>query len=324
MSGERLNGLIQFDPIYKQVVWGGERIAALKGIHPPFSNLGESWEISAIEGRESVVASGPFKGLSISELTRQFGTQLTGTEVDPKQPFPLLVKFIDAHADLSLQVHPTDDIARRRHSVPGKAEMWYVLEATEGAAIYNGLLPHVSRDLFIDSLKGNSVMQTVATYKSAPGQFYFLPPGTVHAIGAGNVVVEVQQTSDVTYRVYDYDRRDVNGLLRPLHIDSALESIEFNRPTPPQPAGCVCQGSQAGVVDCPHFKVDYIEVSGPFFRDVNHSTRSFSILICLDGDITVHWKGGEAKVPKGNTVLVPAVLADVTVSGEGKLLAVRV
>lgn len=320
----RLEGVISFRPIFKQVMWGGERIAALKGVQPPFPNLGESWEVSAIEGRESVVADGPLKGRSISELAAAFGTDLVGTDVDPRQPFPLLVKFIDAHSDLSLQVHPTDDLARMRHSAPGKTEMWYILEAKDGAAIYNGLQAHVSRDHFINNLEANTVMDTVSTYKSAPGQFYFLPAGTIHAIGAGNVVVEVQQTSDVTYRVYDYDRRDVNGELRPLHINQALETIEFNRPVPPKPAGEVFNGSHPGVVDCPYFKVDYLELEGGTPQSINHTERSFSIVVCLDGEITIAWDGGEATVTKGHTVLVPAVLKGVTARGKCKALAIRV
>lgn len=320
----RLDGVIRFRPIFKQVMWGGERIAALKGVQPPFSNLGESWEVSAIEGRESIVAEGPFKGLPITALAKAFGTDFTGTDVNPSQPFPLLVKFIDAHSDLSLQVHPTDDVARVRHSAPGKTEMWYILEAKENAAIYNGLQAHVSRDHFINNLEANTVMETVSTYKSAPGQFYFLPAGTLHAIGAGNVVVEVQQTSDVTYRVYDYDRLDVNGELRPLHIEQALETIDFNRHMPPKPAGTIFNGTQQGVVDCPYFKVDYLELTGDTPQHINHTQRSFSIVVCLDGEITLAWDGGEAKVTKGHTVLIPAILTDVTARGDCKALSIRV
>lgn len=320
----RLDGVIRFHPIFKQVMWGGERIAALKGVQPPFPNLGESWEVSAIEGRESVVADGPFKGQPISALAEAFGTDFTGTDVNPTQPFPLLVKFIDAHSDLSLQVHPTDDVARMRHSVPGKTEMWYILEAKEGAAIYNGLQAHVSRDHFVNSLESNTVMDAVSTYQSAPGQFYFLPAGTLHAIGAGNVVVEVQQTSDVTYRVYDYDRRDVNGELRPLHIEQALDAIEFNRSILPTPTGTVFNGSQFGVVDCPYFKVDYLDITDNTPQTINHTERSFSIVVCLDGEITLTWDGGEASVAKGHTVLVPAVLKNVRACGSCKALVIRV
>ena len=320
----RLDGVIRFHPIFKQVMWGGDRIAALKGVHPPFPDLGESWEVSAIPGRESVVVGGPYDGMSISELVAKFGTAFTGTDVNPEQPFPLLVKFIDAHHDLSLQVHPTDDIARKRHSAPGKTEMWYILEAAEGAMIYNGLHPYVTMDEFISHLQDGTVMDTVATYPSEIGQFYYLPAGTLHAIGAGNVVVEVQQTSDVTYRVYDYNRRDDDGCTRPLHITQALEAMNFDGGDVPAPAGTIFTGTHPGVVHCPYFKVDYIEVSGSKDYPLNHDRRSFSIVVCVEGEITLRWFGGETKIARGHTVVVPAVLTDIRVGGIGKALAIRV
>ena len=220
---------IHFAPYLKSVIWGGERIAPYKGILTDQSSIGESWELSAVPGHVSVVDRGPFAGKSLTDLIAGYKEDLVGREIYRRfgTAFPLLIKFIDARADLSVQVHPDDELAARRHHCPGKTEMWHVIETAPDAKIYVGLKDRLTPDDYERRVADNTIMDVIDAYASRPGDTFFLPAGRIHAIGAGNLLAEIQETSDITYRIYDYDRRDKDGKPRELHTAEARDAIDY-------------------------------------------------------------------------------------------------
>ena len=230
----------KFEPYLKETIWGGKQIAEYKGIKACSENIGESWEISGVKGHESIVAEGGTscedKGLTISELIQKYREKLLGEKVYEQfgTDFPLLIKFIDSRQDLSVQVHPDDKLAKERHGCQGKTEMWYIINSKPGAKIYAGLNKHITPEDYVrmtdkETIDGHSpLMDVIAAHDSHVGDIFFLPAGRLHSIGAGNLLVEIQQTSDITYRVYDFGRRDANGNTRELHIDLAKDAIDYN------------------------------------------------------------------------------------------------
>ena len=219
----------KFEPYLKSVLWGGEKIAKYKGIVTDQHNIGESWEISGVDGHESVVAEGDDKGLNLRQIIEKYKGDLVGNAVYAKygDTFPLLVKIIDAKGDLSVQVHPDDTLAKARHNSYGKTEMWYIIDAEEGAPIYAGLSKQITPEEYEKLVAENAIMDVIARHDSHAGDLFFLPAGRIHAIGAGNLLAEIQQTSDITYRVYDFDRRDANGNPRELHTEQAKDAIDY-------------------------------------------------------------------------------------------------
>lgn len=314
---------ISFIPYLKSVIWGGNKICEYKGISQPEPNIGESWEISAVPGHESVVADGVYKGRLISDLTRQFGEDLLGSRVLEKYygNFPLLIKIIDAADNLSVQVHPDDDLAAKRHNSLGKTEMWYIIGADEGARIYAGLRVAMTPDDYVRRVAEGTFAETLAVHPSAPGDVFFLPAGRVHAIGAGNLLVEIQESSDITYRIYDYDRRRADGKPRELHTELAKDAIDYkvydDYRTPRVPDDI----SDATLVECGHFKTDRLRVDGAM--DIECGGDSFTVLMCLYGEVTLEYPCGKTRMKAGATLLLPAVMTDVSLIGDATLLKVR-
>ena len=220
---------IKFTPILKSVIWGGEKIAALKHIETSRTDIGESWEISGVPGHETEVAEGQDKGLTLSQLIDKYRERLVGADVWQRfgTSFPLLVKIIDARSDLSVQVHPDDALAKERHNCAGKTEMWYILDTEPGAQIYAGICRELNPEKYAEAVASNTIMDYIQAHDSHSGDVFFLPAGRVHAIGAGNLLLEIQQTSDITYRIYDYDRRDAQGNPRELHTRLAADAIDY-------------------------------------------------------------------------------------------------
>ncbi len=323
-----LNEPLIFRPYLKSVIWGGEKIADYKNISSDQKNIGESWEISAVPGHESVVAEGPLKGLSLSELIERFGADFLGSDVmeNGGASFPLLVKIIDAKADLSVQVHPDDSLAKARHNSPGKSEMWYIIDCLPNAKIYSGLRDHLSPETYRKRIAGNSIMDVVGVHRSAPGQFYYVPAGTIHAIGAGNLLAEVQQTSDITYRVYDYDRRDAQGKPRELHTDLATDAIDYRYPNDVHPTAEIFDSTTEGAVSSPYFKTDFLNLKGGDEFLVETAGRSFAIIMVAEGDLTIHrmTDGKEFVFHSGSTVLLPASMPKTILSGPTKALLVTI
>ena len=312
---------IKFEPFLKTTIWGGEQIAAFKNIVIDRKNVGESWEISDYPGCESVAASGSDKGLKLAELIKKYKGQLVGEQVYAKfgNHFPLLVKFIDSRQNLSVQVHPNDELAMKRHNCPGKSEMWYVIKAEPGARIYTGLCKEITPERYeqmvtTETVDGYSpIMDVVATYESHQGDIYYLPAGRLHAIGAGNFVAEIQQTSDITYRVYDYGRRDANGNTRELHIEQAKDAIDYHV-YPEYRSTYDSTLLDAPLVHCPYFKVNRVVVHDAM--QIDYGVDSFVIVVCLAGDAKVNG----VEVHQGESLLVPACSNKLDIKGKATFL----
>ena len=218
-----------FKPILKKIIWGGSDICPFKGITPVQEGIGESWELSHVEGNYSVVDNGALEGKTLDELIRTYGKQLLGEKVVEQfgSIFPLLIKFIDARDNLSIQVHPDDELAKKRHNSFGKTEMWYVINAAKGAGLYSGFSKQINVDEYVKRVEDNTIMDVLQRYEVNPGDVFFLPAGRVHAIGAGCFIAEIQQTSNITYRIYDYDRKGPDGKGRELHTELAKDAIDY-------------------------------------------------------------------------------------------------
>ena len=311
----------KFEPYLKSVLWGGEKIAKYKGIVTDQHNIGESWEISGVDGHESVVAEGDDKGLNLRQIIEKYKGDLVGNAVYAKygDTFPLLVKIIDAKGDLSVQVHPDDTLAKARHNSYGKTEMWYIIDAEEGAPIYAGLSKQITPEEYEKLVAENAIMNVIARHDSHAGDLFFLPAGRIHAIGAGNLLAEIQQTSDITYRVYDFDRRDANGNPRELHTEQAKDAIDYTV-YPEYKSEYDRNGKSATpLVKCQYFDVKREIIDG--VSTIDASSDSFMIIMCLDGEATITDNlGGVTHVKKGESILVPAVITSMKAEGKATFM----
>ena len=302
----------KFEPYMKSTLWGGERIAAFKGVSSTETNIGESWELSGVPGHESVTADRGIiddvdLGLTLTQLIDKRKELLLGKKVYEKfgNKFPLLIKFIDSHQDLSIQVHPNDELAAKRHGCPGKSEMWYIIDSDPGAKIYSGLRRQITPDEYEQMAKAecgegmDAIMDVIASHESHMGDLFFLPAGRLHSIGAGNFLVEIQQTSDITYRVYDYGRRDAAGNLRELHIDQAKDAINYSVDTEYRMSYDSTK-PVSQLIECPYFVTH--RVVSPGARRVDFGVDSFVAVVCLWGEANING----VDVKKGDTILVPA------------------
>jgi mannose-6-phosphate isomerase len=314
---------LKFRPYFKPVIWGGEKIAKYKGVSIDSDCIGESWELSAVPGHESEVAEGAYAGKTITELAEEFGAELLGTKTVEKygKNFPLLIKLIDARNDLSVQVHPNDELAKVRHNCAGKTEMWYVVGCEKDANIYCGLAAPLTPEGYVEKIADNSIMEAVSAHKSAPGQFYFIPAGTIHAIGAGNLIAEIQQSSDITYRVYDYDRRDANGNPRQLHTEEAKDAIDYTFPHSVQPTAKVFASTTANAVKSDYFSVDFITGANETIEYAGNA-ETFVLFMATKGQFEITIDGATTVVKQGETILVPAAVARYTVKINGDALRV--
>lgn len=313
---------LKFRPILKSVIWGGEKIAPFKGIETDQKQIGESWEISGVKGNESVVDNGPDAGLNLTQMIDKYGADMVG-EKNYKQfgnSFPLLIKIIDAAGDLSLQVHPDDDLARKRHNSLGKTEMWYIVDTEPNAIICAGLSKEVTPDQYAAKVADNTLMDVVAHHTSHPGDVFFLPAGRIHSIGAGNLLVEVQETSDITYRIYDFGRVDAKtGKPRQLHVEEAKDAIDYTvYPTYVTTPGAPKDGVTE-LVDCKHFIVDKVTVNGA--KVIKNLTDSFTTLTCIEGNLTItDDRGNTVSLHIGESALVPAMAKEFSLSGNGTVI----
>ena len=313
--------MIKFEPLLKQTLWGGSKIIPFKHLDAQLENVGESWEISGVSGNETIVANGQYKGMSLNQLVRELKGSLVGEENYQRfgDEFPLLIKFIDACQDLSIQVHPTDEIAHRQGKSRGKTEMWYTLESAPGAQLYNGLKQQITPEQYKEMVADDTITDALARYEVKEGDVFFIPAGRIHAIGAGCFVAEIQQTSDVTYRIYDFKRKDKNGNYRELHTQLASESIDYtvldNYRTDYEPVKN--EGTQ--VVTCPYFTTAVYDLDEPMTLDYSE-LDSFVILIAVKGGGQLISEGEEMSFQMGDTVLLPATTKEVKVEGPVKFL----
>ncbi|HUH26439.1 MAG TPA: type I phosphomannose isomerase catalytic subunit, partial [Flavobacterium sp.] len=271
---------LQFQPILKERIWGGSKLQSL-GKELPNNTIGESWEISMIDNDVNLVASGSYKDLNLSELINRFPEQILGTKVYQKYgtQFPLLFKFLDAKTDLSIQLHPNDELAKKRHNSFGKTEMWYIMQADENARIILGFKQDSSSDEYLQHLEKKTLPSVLQEFYVKQGDVFFIETGTIHAIGGGILLAEIQQTSDITYRVYDWDRVDDNGNERELHIDLALEAINYQKKNPK--IDYTKNSDQSNqLVDCPFFTTNYIPLTTTY--SVAKSNECFLVYICTE------------------------------------------
>ena len=299
---------LKFTPILKSVIWGGEKIAPYKGIATKQHNIGESWELSGVAGDESVVAAGEYAGMRLPELIARFKGELVGRKVYEKHgtEFPLLIKFIDARQDLSIQVHPNDALSKARHDKNGKTEMWYVVGADKGAHLLSGFSKQVTPEQYAASVENNTITELLTDYPVAPGDLFFLPAGRIHAIGAGSFVAEIQQTSDVTYRIYDYGRLGKDGKPRELHTELAKEAIDYTVQPDYRTHYEPRKNDETPLVSCPYFTTSLYDLDAPAEKELA-SLDSFLIVMCVGGSGTlVDNEGNETPLRQGETVLVPA------------------
>lgn len=319
--------IYKFTPIYKSALWGGDRIAPFKGEPPVDAKVGESWEISAVKGSESVVADGDEAGTPLSVLIDRYGRMLVGQAVYERfgSEFPLLIKFIDAHKDLSIQVHPDDDLSMKRHGKRGKTEMWYVIETKKDAHLLSGLKRSVTPTEYRTAVENHTIGNLLCDYAIKPGDVFFLPAGRIHSIGAGTFLAEIQETSDVTYRIYDFNRRDSTGKLRELHTALAADAIDYNVLDDYRTRYDLAPDSPATIADCGHFKVKLLDLTRRYAADVS-DRDDFMVIMVLDGEITVRADEDSRRCRRGETILVAAATStlDIDPDNNAKVLIATV
>ncbi len=302
-----------FEPNLHTVVWGGERLCPYKGMEPRQEPVGESWEVSAVPTSTSIIANGTFAGEDLNSLTERYPERILGRAVAEKygDRLPLLVKFIDAKRDLSIQVHPDDEMARRMHGKTGKTEMWYIIDAQPGSYLYAGFKTPISEYEYRKRIDDGSITDVLAKHEVKPGDVFYLPAGRVHAICSGILLAEVQQSCDVTYRIFDYNRPGLDGKPRELHTELAAQALNF-RVEDEYRTIYKDDGNRSNlVIDSPYFSVRVTELTGTFHRNLL-KYDSFVISMCIKGDckIVVRSTGDEIVLHEGNSCLIPASIAD--------------
>ena len=306
----------------KSTLWGGDKIIAFKHLDSTQSQVGESWEISGVKGLETLVSEGKYAGKTINELVELEKERLMGVGNYNRfgNEFPLLIKFIDAHRDLSIQVHPDEATARRQGKESGKTEMWYCLPSDEDAKLYNGLRRSFTVEEYKQMVEDDTICDALAQHHVHEGDVFFIPGGRIHSIGKGCFVTEIQQTSDVTYRIYDFKRKDKNGKYRELHVKEASESIDYRvRPDYRIPY-IPCKNIGVKLVECPYFTTSVYDLDEPFTLDYS-SLDSFVILICVEGECVLTCDDGEqTTMHVGESLLVPASTQSIVVDGTVKFL----
>ncbi|WP_340065349.1 type I phosphomannose isomerase catalytic subunit [Ascidiimonas aurantiaca] len=298
---------LKFKPVYKERLWGGTKLNTVLNKDIPGEGIGESWELSGVEGDVSVVANGAFAGSTLTELIDREKDCLLGKKVYSKfgETFPILVKFIDARQDLSIQVHPNDMLAAQRHKSFGKTEMWYIMQADKDARLIVGFNRDVSRAEYEEHLAHNTLEKLLNYEKVAEGDTFFINTGKIHAIGGGIMLAEIQQTSDITYRVYDWNRKDKNGNTRELHTEMALDAIDYDRKDDFKVIYKQDKNTPHTMVESPYFTTNYIALEGVLQLDLSQ-LDSFSIYLCVEGEVQIANTEGSELLKKGETALVSA------------------
>lgn len=312
---------LKFEPILKSTLWGGEKIIPFKHLTEKIANVGESWEISGVPGNESVVANGEYKGMTLPELVGTFHGELVGEANYARfgNTFPLLIKFIDAQQDLSIQVHPADDLAKKRHNSMGKTEMWYVVDAEKDAKLRSGFSEQITPKEYKERIHNSTITDVLQEYPIHKGDVFFLPAGRIHSIGAGAFIAEIQQTSDVTYRIFDFNRKDANGNTRELHTELAKDAINYEVLDDYRTHYEAVKDEPVELVACPYFTTSLYDLTETITCDYSE-LDSFVIFICMEGTCKiVDNEGNELALQAGETVLIPASTEEVTVIPDGSV-----
>ena len=313
--------ILEFKPILKTLVWGGEKIVPFKGIKTKQEHVGESWEVSDVPGDESIVEGGSYDGRSLTELVKEFKGRLVGEKVYASSPdvFPLLFKFIDAEGDLSIQVHPDDALAARLHGpgFNGKTEMWYVVDAAPGAHLFSGLSKEITPEQYEKMVEDGSITDALERYDVHPGDVFFLPAGRIHAICSGCFIAEIQQTSDLTYRIYDYKRLGLDGKPRQLHTEQAKLAIDYRVLPDYRTRWQPRLNERVELVKCKYFTTSIFDLTQAVEEDLS-GVDSFVVVMCIEGSGTLSSDGSSLRLRRGTTVLVPAENKKLRLAPEGK------
>ncbi len=316
---------LKFSPILKDKIWGGSKLKSLFGKPAQTDKLGESWELSGYEGDESVVTNGFLAGNNLTELIEIYMGELVGDKIYEKYElsFPLLFKLIDANDNLSIQVHPGDEVAAERHNSYGKTEMWYVVDADPGAELIIGFTKDCTKEEYLAALEAGQVEDLLQKVPVSKGDVFFIPAGLVHAIGKGVVVAEIQQSSDITYRIYDYKRTDDQGNERELHTEQALDVISFAASKNPKTVYDAKLNEITPLVECEYFTTNVLRIDGAVTRNYG-SLDTFVAYMCLDGNLVIESNGEKTPVVAGDTVLIPASLDEVALIPDGNATLMEV
>ena len=305
---------LRFHPIYKPLIWGGEKLRECYGKTDAPEKTGESWEISQVEDNISLVSNGFLEGKSLEEVIQKYKGELLGQRVFERfgSRFPLLTKFIHSNDDLSIQVHPGDEYAAEHHGENGKTEMWYILDSEKDAQLIVGFNKDINRDIMLEKLNDGSLKEVLHFEKVSEGDVIFLPEGRIHALGPGIVLAEIQQTSDMTYRIYDWDRVGVDGKPRELHIEHALNVLDYKAYTSYKTSYQSQLNAPVNLVECPYFSTQLIQIDKKLDMDYN-TLDSFVVYMCLDGDLDIQYDGEDrTHLVKGDSVLIPAAIKDLS------------
>ena len=314
---------LTFEPIFKERIWGGTKLKDILNKSFDGDLIGESWELSTVANDVSVVSNGEFAGHNLNELIEKYPSEILGSKSIEKfgLEFPLLFKFLDAKEDLSIQVHPNDELAKKRHNSFGKTEMWYVMQADENARLVVGFKKKTNKNHYLKHLEDKTLVAILNETSVKKGDTFFLETGTVHAIGAGVLIAEIQQTSDITYRLYDWDRVDANGKGRELHNDLAVDAINYDETdTKVQYESEV--NESVNLVECSFFKTNILEVSGTY--KWKKKKESFTVFMCTEGNFVLVNPHFKLEFKKGDTVLIPAILEEFQIIGETSLLEITI
>lgn len=318
----------KFETVLKEKVWGGDALVnRFNKKAPGNGKYGESWEISAVSGNLSVVSNGFLAGNNIQELIEVYMGDITGDALYEKfgDEFPLLIKFIEAREDLSIQVHPGNELAKKRHNAYGKTEMWYILESENNAKIYTGFRNDVTKEMYQEAIEKGTLPEILNIENASPGNAYFTPAGRIHAIGAGIVLVEIQQTSDITYRIFDWNRKSSGKEKRELHTDLALDALDFNASGPSVIKAEQVMNESLTLVNSEFFDTNLLRINKPVKKEY-YLIDSFVIYICTEGEFILKWDDDHEHIKKGETVLVPAMIREVILEpvNESQLLEVYI
>ena len=307
----------KLSPAFKDYLWGGRKLVSDFNKKCDFEKVAESWELSTHKDGSSIISSGEFCGMSFLDYINKYGKEVLGKNALAFDFFPILIKFIDAKDSLSIQVHPDDEYAMKVEGEYGKTEMWYILDCDEGASLYYGFNREITKEEFLDRIKNNTILEVLNSVPVKKGDVFFIDSGTVHAIGPGIVICEIQQNSNTTYRVYDYDRRDKFGNARELHIEKAADVSVLKPATPPAP-----YSDKETLAECKYFTVkkSLVNCSRTFYTDNN----CFTSVIVVDGFGTLKMNDTELDISKGDSIFIPAQNGEYTVSGNADLIISRV
>lgn len=316
---------MKFKPIFKERIWGGSKLKSVLGKAADGEGIGESWELSGVPGDASVLENGIYAGQNLHELINDFPEPLLGADVLARfgMEFPILVKFIDARLDLSIQLHPGDELARARHNSFGKTEMWYIMDADPGAELIVGFKKDVTREEYQEALQNSMLTELLHYQQVTPGDAFYINSGKIHAIGAGILLAEIQQSSDVTYRVYDFDRRDASGNLRELHTELALDALDYER----RDDFVLDYQRKANIpntlADSPYFTTRYLRLDQDLDRSLGGG--AFTVYLCVGGAAEIRAGAGSVQVRTGETILLPAACGEAGILTKGcELLEVTV